>query len=116
MPTPVRPSLPKRVRTTFWRSTELALERHEKLLEHYRSLPAFWAADIRNMADALQRRALKDDSVAFREYQKSPDLLAAVECARADLARLGELFVAWPALWEAAALLRARGVRLSRAL
>jgi len=80
----------------LWQITEMAIERQENTVQSFGECPSFWAADVAKVTDALRARSLAEDSVVFREYAHLLDPSTAVERARTDLARLGELFVAWP--------------------
>jgi hypothetical protein len=104
----------ERLRQTASRIAEGCIERCERELAAHGDAPSYWAADVDAFMQALRARLLREDVIVLREYRAERDLGAAVERTRADVARVGALFSAWPAIWEAARALRRRGVRLTR--
>jgi hypothetical protein len=83
------------------------------LLEKHGSQPSWWAADLRKLLTDLRGRLAEPDYVIPQDLAQAFGPGAALPLLQRLTGRLGRLLQCWPALFEAARDLRARGVRLA---
>ncbi len=97
-----------------WEQKSRYLEHLCGLLRRYGRRPAVWAADVSAHIDQCAASLEGPDSMIPREFLIAEgDPERALLRTRRLVGDLGRLFVDWPAIVEAAELLRERGVRLA---
>ena len=85
------------------------LARIGALLREERRAPSFWARDLDRLADVVRERVEEPERAIPFELTARHDRTAARAVAVRRVREYGEILIHWPALWEAARALRARG-------
>lgn len=101
------------LRIAVLRSWGPILEQYDRMLSERDRRPAYWAADVERLVQAVRAHVIQPEYIVPSELRAGRSAADALCLLKGTFVTLGRLLDTWPALLDAARALRARGERLA---